>query len=383
MRNYKISLIAAATAALTFMTSCGNKAVVDGVLSDTSGAEVVVRLLDVNKYQTLDTVKTDSQGRFTYKFKVAKNQPEFIYLFYKDKRIASLLLQAGDRVKVVADTLGTYTVSGSEECDKLVTVEKDQNDFINRFTALQARYYDLNPSSAEAAAVRSDLARQFVSYYRTRVRYVMENAGSLTTVPVLYETLPDGTPIFSQSTDAIHFRNACDTLAKIYPDSRYVKALEKEAERRFKVLAFDTQIKNAGETSFIDITLPDVKGEKVSLSDVKGKVVMVYFWAAGLAEQKMFNLDVIKPVYSDFHDKGFDIYAVSLDNDKALWASVVKNQALPWVNVCDGLGTASQVVNTYNVRSIPSLFFLVNGELVSGTGVKDEASLRAFLKKNL
>ena len=215
------------------------------------------------------------------------------------------------------------------------------------------------------------------------LRYIMENMSSLTTVPVLYETLPDGSPIFSQATDAIHFRNVADTLSKIYPESRYVKALEKEAERRASLLAIHTQIKNAEETSYIDINLPDIKGEKSSLSNVKGKVVMVYFWAAGLAEQKMFNLDVIKPVYEDFHGKGFDIYAVSLDADKSLWASVVKNQKLPWVNVCDGLGTASQVVGTYNVTSIPSLFFLVNGELVAGTGVKDEASLRAFLKKNL
>ncbi len=383
MRNYKISLIAAVSAALALLTSCGNRAMIDGVLSDAPEADVVVRLLDVNRYQTLDTVKTDAQGRFVYKLKIEKNQPEFIYLFHNDTRIASLLLQRGDRVKVSADTLGTYTVSGSEECDKLVTVEKDQSEFLGRLSSLQARYSDMNPSTAEAAAVRSDMTRQYVSYYRTRVRYIMENMSSLTTVPVLYETLPDGSPIFSQATDAIHFRNVADTLSKIYPESRYVKALEKEAERRASLLAIHTQIKNAEETSYIDINLPDIKGEKSSLSNVKGKVVMVYFWAAGLAEQKMFNLDVIKPVYEDFHGKGFDIYAVSLDTDKSLWASVVKNQKLPWVNVCDGLGTASQVVGTYNVTSIPSLFFLVNGELVAGTGVKDEASLRAFLKKNL
>ncbi|MBQ3997085.1 MAG: DUF4369 domain-containing protein, partial [Bacteroidales bacterium] len=142
MRNYKISLIAAVSAALALLTSCGNRAVIDGVLSDAPEADVVVRLLDVNRYQTLDTVKTDAQGRFVYKLKIEKNQPEFIYLFHNDTRIASLLLQRGDRVKVSADTLGTYTVSGSEECDKLVTVEKDQSEFLGRLSSLQARYSD-------------------------------------------------------------------------------------------------------------------------------------------------------------------------------------------------------------------------------------------------
>ena len=97
-----------------------------------------------------------------------------------------------------------------------------KSEFLGRLSSLQARYSDMNPSTAEAAAVRSDMTRQYVSYYRTRVRYIMENMSSLTTVPVLYETLPDGSPIFSQATDAIHFRNVADTLSKIYPESRYV-----------------------------------------------------------------------------------------------------------------------------------------------------------------
>ena len=80
MRNYKISLIAAVSAALALLTSCGNRAVIDGVLSDAPEADVVVRLLDVNRYQTLDTVKTDAQGRFVYKLKIEKNYLLMMFL---------------------------------------------------------------------------------------------------------------------------------------------------------------------------------------------------------------------------------------------------------------------------------------------------------------
>ena len=128
--------------------------------------------------------------------------------------------------------------------------------------------------------------------------------------------------------------------------------------------------------------MPDVNGKMVKLSEVPGKVVMVYFWASGNTDQKMFNLDVVKPVYEDFKDKGFEIYAVSLDTDKARWASTVRNQELKWVNVCDGRGTASPVVTTYNVQSIPSLFFLIDGEMVTGE-VRNEATLRSFLSSKL
>ena len=59
------------------------------------------------------------------------------------------------------------------------------------------------------------------------------------------------------------------------------------------------------------------------------KVVMIYFWSSSDAAQKMFNQDVMKPVYNEFHSKGFDIYSVAADADKAAWASVVKSQKLP------------------------------------------------------
>ena len=380
MRNCRL-LCAALAAAL--LTSCGSKAVIEGVVTDAPDSDVIVSLLDVNRYQVLDTVKTDAQGRYTYKLEMKEGQPEFIYLFHGAKRIASLLLQKDDKVKVTSDTLGNYSVTGSPECDRLAEVERTQAEFGNKFAATQAQLADMDASSPEAAVLRADLSRQYIAYYRDRVKYVLENSKSLTVVPVLYETIGGTLPVFGQTTDAIHFRNISDSLKTVYPESRYVKALEQEAARRTSYLEMDNRLRNAAEVNYIDIAMPDVKGNTVKLSEVEGKVVMVYFWASENAEQKMFNLDVVKPVYADYKDKGFEIYAVSLDTDKAKWATTVRNQELDWINVCDGRGSASPVVTTYNVQSIPSLFFLVDGDLVSSTGVRNEATLRSFLAAHL
>ena len=65
-----------------------------------------MKLLDINRYEVLDTVATDAAGKFSYKVDVKEGQPEFIYVFYKDTKIVSLLLEAGDNVTVEADTLG-------------------------------------------------------------------------------------------------------------------------------------------------------------------------------------------------------------------------------------------------------------------------------------
>ena len=104
MRN--CSLFAAAVLAAVLLSSCAGKTGIDGVVTDAPDSEVIVSLLDVNRYQVLDTVKTDANGHYSYKLDLKEGQPEFIYLFHGDRRIASLLLQKGDKVKVTSDTLG-------------------------------------------------------------------------------------------------------------------------------------------------------------------------------------------------------------------------------------------------------------------------------------
>ena len=368
-------MAAAAVAAVAF-TSCCRSARIEGTLADAPESQVIVKLLDVNKYKVLDTVKTDIHGKFSYKTSIEAGQPEFIYLFHNNTRIASMLLQRGDKVQVTADTLGTYSVTGSDETLKLMEVEKDEADFENKFMAASARLNDLDPSSAEAIQLKKDISAQYIAYYRSRVKYILQNSHSLTSIPVLYQNIGESLPVFGQITDAIHFRNICDSIQTVYPESKYVKALDKEATRRHQMLSLNARIQSADESAFPDIELADINGKKVKLSSMDSKVVMIYFWSSSDAAQKMFNQDVMKPVYNEFHSKGFDIYSVAADADKAAWASVVKSQKLPWTNVCDPAGST---LGLYNVTSLPMVYFICDGALVSAPQVKDAASLRKFI----
>ena len=378
MKNFKTAATLLGAAAL--MSSCCNSARIEGTLADAPESEVIVKLLDVNKYKTLDTLKTDARGQYKYKLQVEAGQPEFIYLFYGNTKIASLLLQKGDRVDVKSDTVGTYSVTGSDETLKLMEVEKDEAEFNDKLYAASARLEDLDPNSSEALQLRRDIASQYIAYYRNCVKYILKNSHSLTSIPVLYQTVGESVPVFGQATDAIHFRNVCDSLKTVYPESRYVKALDEEAAKRLQLLTLNSRIQAAEPAGFPDMELADVNGKKVKLSSLKSKVVMIYFWNSDDAAQKMFNQDVMKPVYEEFHSKGFDIYSVSATSDKASWAAVVKGQKLPWVNVCDTDGSALAL---YNVPSLPLVHFIVDGNIVDAPGVKDGASLRKFLSSKL
>lgn len=370
MKTVKV-LSVLATALL--LAACGPKTVIEGTLKDKADAEVIVKLLDVNKYQVLDTVRTNTSGAFRYQPELKKNCPEFLYVFYGDRKVASLLLNQGDHVKVTTDTLGNYTVEGSEESLRLQEVENEYAQFLLDMSRLSAQ---------EGPEAAHELSRRYVDYYRRSVRYVMENTKSLTVIPVLYQRVNDGLGVFDQPTDGILFSTVCDSLKTVYPESRYVKALEKEATRRTQAMEMGQRIREAGEIGYFDISLPAMDGSEKKLSDMEGKVVMLYFWAT-TAEQKMFNLDALLPIYREFHGRGFEIYAVSLDVDKTAWASAVRNQALPWMNVCDTRGVNSPYINLYGISSLPTAFFLVDGELDGEASVKDAASIRAYLQKKL
>jgi peroxiredoxin len=367
-------------AAMAAAVSCSNVANIDGVIEDAPSSEVIMKIQNVNKYSVLDTLFTDAHGKFSYKVELEEGQPEFVYVFKGDRKLASMLLEAGDKVSVKADTLGNYSVTGSSESEKLMQVEKDYAKAVSTMSSLVA---SLEGASAEQAAeITKKINTEYVAYYRSRIRYIMENCKSLTVVPVFYQTFGDNVPVFSQLTDAIHFSNISDSLATVYPESEYVKLLRKQADERRSQMELTARLQTADQIGFPDVTLPDMKGQKVSLSSVEAKVVLVQFWTASEAAQKMFNIDVLKPIYDDFHKSGLEIYQISLDVDKNLWAGVVKEQKLPWINVCDSRGAASPYALMYNLPGLPATFIISKGELVDGK-VVDEKSLRQLLKKLL
>lgn len=360
MKTYKILLAAAAALSLF---SCSRKATIDCTLAGSPDTQVIVKKLKMNTYEILDTVSTNAEGKFRYSVPVSDGQPEFIYLFYGERSIAALLLESGEKAVVSADTAGIYTVSGSKGSLDLLEVDRRYSEFIYKMADYVNLLDDPALPAGTRSAVQEEMSKLYVSHYRECVKYVIGNPYSLTVIPVLFEQLSQDSPVFAQFTDAVIFRNAYDSLMTVYPESGYVKALGREAERRTKELDFKTKIDRADPVSFPDIVLPDINGEKQSLAALESKVILLHFWTSSDGEQKMFNLDYLKPLYAKYHDKGFEIYAVCIDGDKARWAASVKSQDLKWINVNDGLGTMSNVLSLYGVAELPSSILITDGAI--------------------
>lgn len=363
--------------------ACTDSARISAEIGDAPETEIVLRQQNVNRYDVLDTVKTDAAGRFSYKVKLGKGDPDFVYVYRNGKKLASLLLARGDKVQVTADTAGHFSVSGSAEAERLAVVEKDYASFLTEMDSI-ASAMENGGSEADQLRMRQELAKCYTDYYRKCVRYVMENPRSLTVVPVLYQTVSDGFYVFSQDTDALHFRNAADSLAKAYPDSRYVRSLKQEADSRARQLELRVRMQTAEQVGYLDLEMPDVKGTKTRLGDLASdaRAVLLCFWSPDDALQKMFNLDVLKKVYGSYRDRGLEIYQVAIAVDKPSWERVVSAQGLEWTNVCDGLGWNSPAVRMYNVTRLPAYFLIVDGQL-SDKVITDEESLVRALRETL
>lgn len=358
--------------------ACSRPARLSVEIQGAPSSDIILCQQNVNRYDILDTVKTDESGRFSYKLELEKGNPDFIYIYRNGHKLASLLLSEGDRVSVSADTLGHYSVTGSEESEKLMYVDREYAAFTAVMDSLGRAVEAAGDDRETVARLSGEMTGKYTDYYRQCVRYVMENSRSLTVVPVFFQTVGNSFYVFSQDTDALHFRNAADSLSMVYPDSKYVRSLRQEAEARTRQLELRVRLQSAEQINFPDLELPDVKGNKVKLSDVDSKAVLVFFWSPADAEQKMFNLDVLKDIYATWHGKGLEIYQVAIATDKPAWERVVNAQGLGWINVCDGLGQNSPAVGQYNIRKLPSCFLIVDGSL-SDRVISDERALRQAL----
>ena len=144
-------------------------------------------------------------------------------------------------------------------------------------------------------------------------------------------------------------------------------------------IALNQDIKIGGP--FANFAQENLQGKTVKLSDYKGKVVLLDFWAAWCGPCREDNPKLVA-TYQEFHGKGFEILGVSLDTRKEHLQEAVIKDKLPWVNVCDYNGDKNHAALIYGVSGIPDNFLIdKNGNIVA-RGLRGE-KLREKLKELL
>lgn len=131
-----------------------------------------------------------------------------------------------------------------------------------------------------------------------------------------------------------------------------------------------------------DFSGQDLTGKTITLSNLKGKYVVVDFWASWCTPCRAAN-QKIKPIYEKYKNKGFEMISVSMDDKKNLWEAAVKKDGLPWLQTSELTGIErSSIAKQYHVRSLPTVFLLDNTGKVIAQNIS-ERELEGILHTSL
>ncbi len=342
-----------------FLTSCHSSTVkISGRLVGSDCRTVYVEQETQLGQTVIDSATVDSAGNFLLKIKEEDETPSLYNLVCNAERIP-LFLAGGDHVTInaVGRVLPNYTVQGSAESELL-------RQFYQPFVAGLARLDELASLSREEALNEEGLLRietaykaEYLRIKREQLKFIIEHQSSLAAVYALYQRLPGDVFLFNLDGDLIYYRMVADALEESYPQSPYLPLLASEIAR------METRINlvpSIAETGYPDLEMLDMFGNKVRLSSLQGKVILVEFWSAERGNSNALNAE-LKELYDRYADRGFEIYQVGIDTSKQAWVTAVQEQRLPWISVSDFKGEASPALGLYAVQKLPSNF-LINRE---------------------
>jgi thiol-disulfide isomerase/thioredoxin len=124
----------------------------------------------------------------------------------------------------------------------------------------------------------------------------------------------------------------------------------------FSVLSVHAQVANISDPR-LQINLPDANGKQISLASMKGKVVLLDFWASWCGPCRHANRQLVK-LYAKYKAKGFEIYSVSVDDDKADWLAAVKKDKITWLQVNESANLDAESIRRWNVNALPTTFLI-------------------------
>ncbi|MFW6328017.1 MAG: redoxin domain-containing protein [Bacteroidota bacterium] len=343
---------------------------VTGTLKNPPDGYIYLDKMTTDNLIPVDSTRADSAGFFEMSGKT--DIPGYYSLRLKREKYITLVIHPGEQIYISADArepLKTYQVSGSESSIKVQEMVNRINYTYQQMEELNRRYNEsLHTDSLPEVKKKLDTLFDVIrSEHREFAEdFIKENAGNLAGLMALYQQIPGG-QVFKGIEDYWYFKVVDTTLMKKYPEFEAVKSLhahvldlEQQLERRKKM----EEAVGIGVTA-PEIALPSPKGDTVLLSSLRGKYVLVDFWASWCEPCREENPNLVKN-YWRYKNRGFEIYQVSLDKNREAWINAIRKDKLYWTQVSDLMFWSSPVVPLYHVEGIPANFLLdTEGKIIA------------------
>ena len=382
MKQISTRLLTVLGLCMFFLSACNYSSdfTVKGVVAGADGQLMYLENVGISNVVTLDSIKLAPGG----KFKFTEKRPEYpdFYRLRLNNQLINFAVDSTETISFVADagTFATsYSVEGSENSKAIKAITLAQLDANQAISRLRKEYEDKMISDT---TYRMKVLAAADAYKEVARKYIYSAPMSTAAYFALFQQI-DGLLFFDlyDRKDVKAYGAVATSYNHTYPESPRSKHLYNLTLQSMKVLRAQRPVDYSNvetkEISFLDIELPDVRGEVVKLSTVApGKVVLINFTAYQMEWSPALNM-ALGELYTKYHDQELEIYQVSLDSDFHFWRNGASN--LPWVTVHDPQSVYSQVAGLYNVKQLPALFILDRkGNLVKR--VEDVKKLEADVK---
>lgn len=349
------------------------RAEISGVVSGGEDKSLALERLDVNRTSLIDSIKIGRNGSFDIKFGL--DEPELCILKNKEGGIINLLASPGERISVESsyDQFGkNYTVSGSGESEGIHMLVRHLDQTRKDLDSLEALAGSIgDPENPQMELIRNAYAQTIIRQKRFTIKYLVEHMGDLSSVYALYQKYNGDNLILNQEGDLQYFKAVADSLESTFPNSSLTRSLRMDIDQReasfIKTAHLDSLLEkaDANVSGMLDLSIADRDGNLIELSSLQGKVILVVFWAS-VSNESIKALLQLQQVYKKYHEKGFEVYAISLDTNRINWMSAIDFNEFSWINVLEYSTPESKASLLYNITALPTTF-LINrdGDIVA------------------
>lgn len=361
---------------------------ITGRFSDAKGQMVRLDLLMPDRVIHTDSAIINDEGNFIFDGKLT--EPSFFLLSLSKTDFLYLLIDTCDKITIEADARDmhkTYTVSGSEgsvhlkelHMHLLASLEK-----IDSLGLVYRKYYNTPLSDSVTRELNISSDRILNEERNFLLSFIQKNPGSLASYIALFQQLSHRDQILNMEGYLNIYENVETNLKNRYPNSSYVKNLSslvaRAKGRNKEQEAAEARVKTGVVAP--DISMPGTDGKIISLSSLRGKYVLVDFWASWCSPCRKENPNLVS-CYQKFHGKGFEIFQVSLDKTKPDWLEAIKKDRLNWIHVSELKFWDTPAAKLYALKEIPSNFLLdKEGRIIAKNlmGEELEKKLNVILK---
>lgn len=290
-------------------------------------------------------------GKFTWKGKVPG--PYHMTMFGENGVYEFFIENKPMRLKINKEG---YHLSGSPVNDEYEAYRNGRADMDKAFNDAATKEYYAKDSSDEVKAALSS-AKQVADNALVKYNndYITNHRSSYVSLMLIGDRA---------AIDARH--QEIDSLFHLLSENLQSSKAGKDLTKQIAILR-----KRSEGQPFIDFTQKDIEGKTVHFNDLKGKYILVDFWASWCGPCRAENPNVLK-AYQQYKDKNFTVVGISLDKEEAKWKKAVADDKMPWLQLSDLEGFENEVATYYNIRAIPFSFLLDPQGKIIARGLRGE-----------